>query len=341
MSKPSILIVGCGAVGLSQGYYLSAGADITYLVRPGRKSAFEAPKHLYSYKDNELHTFSSYRVIESVSEVAGQTFTFIFDTLDGHTAHSESGVATLRAVGDLINENQNKDCFVVYDAIGLDIEHHYARIMRITPSRLLLAASMLAHQPTPQISVPVTASYDLVSNADLLYSYTPPNTGLIVFNTQPVLTKKLEAIYNLNGKLTIQRIPAFVLPWALLLGMLHLVVWNIDDFGPFQRFHKNSELWTLMLRAQSEILNLPRFGWTGWTLSWVLGSWVTKKMNLSLAEGASPLRYEEFIAFHHGAKVVKQDLKTLEDVLGEGEKAGKKMEALREVIKRATKLHSQ
>ncbi|KAF3046603.1 hypothetical protein E8E12_011164 [Didymella heteroderae] len=340
MSRPKVLIVGCGAVGLSQGYHLSAGADITYLVRPGRKSAFTAPKQFYSYKEDELHTFSSYRVIESVSEVTGETFTFIFDTLDGHTARSEGGVATLRSVGDLLNEPQNADCFLIYDAIGLDMEEHYLHCTRITSSRLLLAFSMLAHQPTPMISIPATANTDLVAKADLLYASMPPNTGLIVFNTQPALNKRLEAVYNINGKLVISFQPGFVAPWVPLIAMLHLVTWDVDGYGPFERLAANTELWSLMLRAQSEILNLPRFGWTGWALSWVLGSWATKKINLPLVEGAKPMKYEEFNAFHHGGKVSKQDRTTLEDVLREGEKEGRKMEALREIVRRATAKHS-
>lgn len=340
MSRPKVLIVGCGAVGLSQGYHLSAGADITYLVRPGRKPAFTAPKHLYAYKDDELHTFLSYRVIESVSEVTGETFAFIFDTLDGHTARSEGGVTTLSSVGDLLNEPQNADCFLVYDAIGLDIEDHYLRSTRIAPSRLLLAFSMLAHQPTPSISIPATANKDLVAKADLLYSHNPPNVGLLVFNTQPALLKRLKAVYDVNGKLIVGSMPAFVAPWIPLLAMLHLVTWDIDGYGPFERLIANKELWSLMLRAQTEMLNLPRFGWVGWTLSWVMGGWATKKLNLSLVEDAKPLKYEEFNAFHHGGKVSKQDRVALDDILSEGEKAGRKMEALREIVKRATAKHS-
>lgn len=340
MSRPKVLIIGCGAVGLSQGYHLSAGADITYLVRPGRKSAFLAPKHLYSYKGDELHTFSSYRVIELISEVAGETFTFIFDTLDGHTARSESGVATLRSVGGLLNEPQNADCFLVYDAIGLDMEDHYLRCTRIASSRLLLAFSMVAHQPTHMISIPATANKDLASKADLLYVSLPPNTGLIVFNTQPALKKKLETIYNSNGELGISSQPAFTASWAPLVIMLHLVAWDIHGYVPLEQFVGNRELWSLMLRAQSEILNLPRFGWTGWTLSWVFGDWMTKKFNLSLVESVKPVKYEEFNAFHHGVKVSKQDRATLEDVMKEGEREGRKMEALREIVRRATVKHS-
>lgn len=340
MSKPKVLIVGCGAVGLSQGYQLSAGADITYLVRPGRKPAFTPPKQLYSYKEDALHTFSSYRVIESVQEISGETFAFIFDTLDGHTARSESGTATLRAVGDFANEPQNSACFVAYDAMGLDIEAHYTRTMRLARTRIFQAGSMLAHQPTPRISVPASATNDLVARAHLLYASMPPNVGLMAMNTQPALTAKLDALYTANGKLAVQRIPAFMVAWAPALAVLHLMTWNIDGFGPFEQLRANTELWTLMLRAQCEILTLPRFGWTGWAVSWVFGSWATMKMNMMLVQGAKPIRLEEFNAFHHGTKVAKQDVAMLEDLVREGERTGRKMVALREIVARVNKIYS-
>jgi hypothetical protein len=151
MSKPQVLIVGCGAVGLSAGFFLSSGASITYLVRPGRKSAFVAPKNLYSYKENELYTFDNYRVIEDPSEVSDECFAFVFDTLDGHTARSEGGIRTLNKVGALINKQQNAHCFVVYDAVGLDTKKHYASALGISLDRLLFAGSLLAHPPTPRL----------------------------------------------------------------------------------------------------------------------------------------------------------------------------------------------
>ncbi|KAJ5058940.1 hypothetical protein J3E74DRAFT_455272 [Bipolaris maydis] len=333
MSKPKVLIVGCGAVGLSQGYHLSAGADITYLVRPGRKPAFLAPKQLYAYKTDKLHTFSSYRVIESVAEVKGETFAFIFDTLDGHTARSENGVATIRSVGDLINEPQNEECFVIFDAVGLDIDEHYMSNLRVPKSRLSMALSMIAHQPTPQISIPATASKDLVAKADMLYTTTMPGVGLMIGNTQPALVNKVSAIYNINGALTTKTIPAFIIAPFQSVVLLHLVVWDIGGSGPFSHLRSNSELWSLLLRAQTEILRLPRYGWTGWFLSLVMGSWATEKVMTTPAEGSKPLVYHEFNAFHHGGKVAKQDLMILEETLDDGEKSGTKMESLREICR--------
>jgi hypothetical protein len=335
MSKPQVLIIGCGAVGLLQGFYLSPGADITYLVRPGRRSAFVGPKHLYSYKRNENYTFSDYRVVESLAEIRSETFDFVFDTLDGNTARSEDGIATIAAVGDFLNEGQNKDCFAIYAAIGLDIEKHYASTMRIAPSRLFAGLSMLVHQPTTRISLPNTASKDKVAKADLLFAYLEPDTGLAVFNTQPQLTKKLESIYNVNGKLKVQVIPAFVEPWFMLVNMLHFVTWHVDGWKPWEQFRADTELWSLMISAQTEILTLPRFGWTGWLLSFVFKSWAAEKLITPLVDGAKPMKLEEFNRFHHGGKVLKQDIRALEDVTKEGERFRRKMPALREIIQRA------
>lgn len=334
MAKPKILIVGCGAVGLSQGYHLSAGAEITYLVRPGRSGAFAAPKRLYDYKTDKLHTFENYRVIESTLEVAGEEFYCVFDTLDGHTAQSEGGVATIKSVGDLIRKYPKT--FVVYDAVGADIEQHYASTMGIPKSRLVFGISMLAHQPSTMISVPPTATPELVAQANLLYSSFGADTGLVIINKDVELTKLMEAVYNQNGRLKIQRQPVIVGD-LVMLGMVQLVVWHIEDWVAWPRLREARDSWALLIRAEKEILSLPRYGWTGWVLSWFIGSWATAKMIETPANDAWPLAYHEFNAFHHGNKVVKQDVQGLEELLAEGEKAKLKMPALEEICRQARK----
>lgn len=332
MATPKILIIGCGAVGLSQGFHLSAGAEITYLVRPGRSGAFAPPKRLYDYKTDKLHTFENYRVIESTTEVAGEEFYCVFDTLDGHTAQSEGGVATLKSVGDLIR-NVPKT-FVMYDAVGADIEQHYASTMGISKERLVLVLSMLAHQPTPMISVPSSANRDLIAQADLLYSHLGTDSGLAVVNKNAELTKKIEAVYNQNGRLKIQRQPAIVGD-IVMLAMVQLVVWHIEGWPESSRSLRSSKSWALLIRAQQEILSLPRFGWTGWILSWLFGSWATAKMIDNPIKDAFPLAYHEFNAFHHGNKVIQQDVQALEDLVAQGEKAKVKMVATQEICRQA------
>ncbi|KAJ4301567.1 hypothetical protein N0V90_003660 [Kalmusia sp. IMI 367209] len=334
MAKPKILVVGCGAVGLSQGYHLSAGADITYLVRPGRSSAFAPPKRLYDYKTDKLHIFEKYRLIESTAEVADEEFYCVLDTLDGHTAQSEGGVATLRSVGTLIRDVPTT--FVVYDAIGADMEQHYASTMGIPKERLVLGLSMLAHQPTPMISVPESATRALIVQADILYSNLGTDTGLAVVNKNVELTKKIEAIYNQNGSLKIQRQPAIVGD-LVMLGIVQLMVWNIEDWVAWPGLQSSGNSWVLLIQAQKEIMSLPRFGWTGWILSWFIGSWITGKMIESPVKGALPLAYHEFNAFHHGNKVIEQDIEVLEELIIQGEKAKVTMPALKEICSQARK----
>ncbi|KAH8692567.1 ketopantoate reductase [Phaeosphaeriaceae sp. PMI808] len=334
MPKPQVLIVGCGAVGLSAGYFLSFGADITYLVRPGRKSAFVGPKKLYSYKDNELYTFADYRVIEDPSEVSGQQFAFVFDTLDGHTARSEGGTKTLSKVGALINEEQNSECFVTYDAVALDIDQHYATTLAISPTRLIFIASLLAHQPTPLVSIPPNADKTLIEKADILYSHLSKNTGLMAMNSRPVLVKKFKDVYEKNGRLKVQTLPTFFQPVTLVV-LLHLVTWHIQGWPEFKYLRQNRELWSLLMRAQKEIFTLPRHGWTGWLLSIVWGSWLTAKLNTGMSQDSLPMQYHEFNKFHHGGKVNNQDVDCMVEVLADGEKSGHKMPALQELITKA------
>lgn len=114
-----------------------------------------------------------------------------------------------------------------------------------------------------------------------------------------------------------------------MLGAVQFVVWHIEGWVAWPRLQSTGEAWTLLIQAQTEILSLRQFEWTGWTLSWFIGSWVTWKMIESPVKGALPLAYHQFNAFHHGNKVIKQDVEVLEELIMEGEKANVMMPALK------------
>src|SRR6266516_2138471 len=145
MSKPSILIIGAGAVGLAVGYHLSlADADITFLVRPGRSAAFASPQQLYCYDDASLKTFAGYSVVENVAELAQKRFQFVIVTLDGHTSRTAEGTALLRSLGDAIRAS---DATVIMGGFGVGLREHYLQVMRIAEDRLLKGfLVMLSHQ---------------------------------------------------------------------------------------------------------------------------------------------------------------------------------------------------
>ncbi|KAI4943275.1 hypothetical protein J4E91_009474 [Alternaria rosae] len=334
MSKTKILIVGCGAVGLTQGHILSSGADITYLVRPGRTSAFKGPKKLYDYKENILRTFEHYRIIESPNEVADEEFFCVLDTLDGHTARSESGQATIKAVGDLIRDHPST--FVLFGAMGIDMVDYYASTMKISKERLNFCGSILAHQPTKSIPIPASADASLIAQADILFSYNTGNYGMTLINTNPKLVKAFSDVYNKHPKLRVRVMPAFLESSGLIMVvMVQLMAESIDGWRTLPRLRENTEVWNLMLRTQAEMFSLPRYGWTGRLMAMLFGSWVTARFMEMPVKDALPLQWHEFNAFHHGSKIVKQNLMLLEELIAEGEKEEHKMVALRELVKRA------
>ena len=63
---------------------------------------------------------------------------------------------------------------------------------------------MLVHQPTTRISIPEAADKEKAAMISLLFVSFEPKIGLLVFHTQPRLVKWLQAIYNVNGVLSVK-----------------------------------------------------------------------------------------------------------------------------------------
>ncbi|EUC39670.1 hypothetical protein COCMIDRAFT_110869 [Bipolaris oryzae ATCC 44560] len=334
MAKPKVLVIGCGATGLTHGYQFSAGNEVTFLVRPGRKSASLPPKKIYNYEEDTLHTFSDYRVIESTAEVQNTEFFLVFNTLDMHTARSESGAATLRSVGDMIRGTSS---FLVHNVAGPGMLDFYADTMGIPKDRHMLALSMLAHQPTTKISFPERADKAVISQADMLYRPHAGGIGLIAFKSKAHLDEKLSEVYSHDGRLKVLTVPGFLEAY-IDVAMVQTTAWFVDGFHPLDQFRSNTMPWELMVRAQRDVFSLPKFGWLGWVLRWLIGSWVTEKyLFRPLADLAAPFPMHEFQSFHHGGKVVQQDLEYIKGLVEEGKKAGRKMLALEELATKVEK----
>jgi ketopantoate reductase len=152
MTTSSVLIVGAGATGLPVGYHLGlAGADITFLVRPGRKGALGSTQQLYCYDDTELKTFGNYRVADDVTEQEGTGFEFVIITLDGHTSRTQEGTELLRGLGKVVRAC---DAHVIMCAFGLGVREHHLQAPGIEEDRLTHGfLGMLSHQAAADLPV--------------------------------------------------------------------------------------------------------------------------------------------------------------------------------------------
>jgi hypothetical protein len=335
MSKPSVLIVGAGAVGLAVGYHLSlAGADITFLVRPGRKAAFAAPQQLYCYDDVALKTFAGYSVVESVAELAEQRFQFVMVTLDGYTSRTAEGTAMLRSLGDAIRAT---DAIVIMcGGFGIGLREHYLQAMRIAENRLLTGfTTILSHQSSANLPVHAPTDPAQVAKASICYKQPANRIGFRLETRNATAAKQFAALYNRCG--------------VSRCGLMHPTLLNTVANAGFPMFAAcelagwpddlatvvaDKELWRLACRAQGEIIALPQNGWLGKLIALIMGPRVTANLHLSLEREMRPLDYQAFSRFHHGGKVHAQDVKALRDCLAEGQRQGRPMTALKELLRR-------
>jgi hypothetical protein len=199
MSNPSVLIVGAGAVGLAVGYHLSlAGADMTFLVRPGRSAAFASPPQLYCYDDAELKTFAGFSVVENVAELAQMRFQFVIVTLDGHRSRTAEGTTLLRGLGDAIRASEAT--VIMCGGYGMGLREHYLHAMRIAEDRLLSGfLGMLSHQANANLPVHAPTDPAQVARASVCYKHFANRIGFRLGTSFAPAARQFAALYNCCG----------------------------------------------------------------------------------------------------------------------------------------------
>src|SRR6266567_2507273 len=247
MSKPSVLIVGAGAVGLAVGYHLSlAEASITFLVRPRRSAACASPQQLYCYDDAELKTFAGYSVVENVAELAEMRFQFVIVTLDGHSSRTTEGTALLRSLGDAIRAS---DAMVIMGGVALDLREHYLKVMRIAEDRLLAALlGMLSHQANANLPVHAPTDPAQVAKASVCYKHPASKIGFRIGTSFAPAARQFAALYNRCGVSRCGLVNPVIVDSASASGPVYaaceIAGWP-DDFATVVA---NKELWRLACR---------------------------------------------------------------------------------------------
>lgn len=333
MSKPSVLIVGAGAVGLALGYHLSlAAADITFLVRPGRKAVFAAPQQLYCYDDNALKTFAAYSVVEDVAELAEQQFQFVIVTLDGHASRSAEGTAVLRGLGDAIRDT---DATMILCGVGSGLRDHYLETMRIADDRLLVGLlGMVSHQPSAALPVHAPTDPVQLAKASVCYKHPANKIGFRIGTSNAAAARQFAELYNRSGVSRCSLVNPFLVNSASAFLPVYMACEIAGWPKDFATVVADKELWRLACRAQGEIMALPQNGWLGRLMAMILGPRLTAYVHLSLQRELRPLDYQAFSRFQHGGKVRAQDVESLGIDLADGQRQGQPMAALQTLLAR-------
>ena len=92
------------------------------------------------------------------------------------------------------------------------------------------------------------------------------------------------------------------------------------------------ELWALTVRAVQEVQGLDEHGSIGKAAQALLTTDSLLKMWTSLENAMLPLDYAEFMKLHHGFKHRSQDIQLLQDCVRVGERQGREMKSLKELL---------
>ncbi|MEE1800703.1 2-dehydropantoate 2-reductase N-terminal domain-containing protein [Streptomyces sp. JV176] len=333
MKRPSVLIVGAGATGLSVGYHLAlGGADITFLVRPGRASALQSRPPLYCYDDAALKPFDGYKVVEGTDELAGESFRFVLVTLDGHASRTDESVAMLRGLGDAI---RGTDAHVIMCAFGMGVRQHYLDALGVPDDRLSHGfVGTLVHQTAADLPVNAPTDPARLARASVAYKHPANKGGFRLESGNAEAAKRFAELYNRSGVSRCLLMSRGLDEIFSDSGSPVYMAGAIAGWPDFTTLVADKELWRLACRAQGEIMALPKNGLRGKLMARLLGPRATAKVHLTMEREMLPLDYQAFNRFHHGGKVHAQDVEGLRTCLTEGRRHGRPMTALATLLER-------
>ncbi len=337
--KPAILIVGAGSMGMVTGYHLQlAGVDVTFLVRPTRVEDFKPPQLLYCYDDATLKKFDDYRVIGNMSESGGKPLDFVIVTLDGATTRSAEGTAVLRDIGNAIRSTA---AYLVMGGVGVGLREHYLKTTGLPENRVFGGfLGLLAHQVSANLPVNPPTDPATLAKASMAYRHFSNKKGFLLETRVPEAARAFAALYDRSGVSLCGAMGKTLVDIVTNSAFPMLAASEIANWPNVTALVANKELWQLACRAQAEIMALPQHGLLGKLMAVIMGPGITAKLQLKLEREMLPLDYQAFNRFHHGAKVRAQDVQVMQNCVADGERQGKPMASLRELLARQAAHHA-
>ena len=340
----NVLIVGAGAGGLVTGYHFALSeVDVTFFVRPSRMEEMtRKPKRLYCYEDNEIKLFGDYATTCKMDEVAAQEFDYVLTALDGFAMQSEEGVALLQDLGNAVRAS---NAVLVCLGAALGIEDFIVKHTGLPIERCLFGSFSLLSHNVPIPGQRFDENIDQEGLASCIFAYThlgEGNKGLALTRTNRKLGREFAEVYGRSGVSTCLVMPNLRFLDCMLCFLAPSFVAFVIEGWPEPEDIYKTKTWRLAEKATMEIFALPQYGILGKVAAALGGPLnLLTRMWKGMYKDALPLDFPAFNRFHHGGKVLEQDIKIARDVLSREEGRGKKMPNLRSLLERLDKANAE
>lgn len=332
MAKSSVLIVGAGALGIITGYHLQlAGAEVSFLVRPGRLPAMQQAQVLYCYDDHELKQFSDYQAFASVVDATKIKHDFVIVTFDGATCRGEEATELLQALGEAMQQDQS-----VAVISGVGVREYCRETMGLPEERVIEGTMGLLSYQTDRVTMPLNPPTDpgQLAMASMAYHHMGKNPGFMVVGKPKQAAKAFAELYNRSGVSKCSIMPAKLYATFTSSIFAIMAMFDLAGWPDAETMAKDQELMALGSSAMKEIMRLSEHGLMGKLASLFLSPRQLAKNNLKMERDCLPVDYSAFNKFHHGGKVREQDMAVLRRSLESGQAQGKSMPALSELLGR-------
>jgi len=334
MNKQRVLVVGAGALGITTALFLQrSGGDISFLVRPHRVDALSRPLRLYSYNDHEVKTLADFRVFSAASDLEGESFDIVLLTLDGATCRGAEGVATLTRLGKAL---AGSNAMLVICGVGVGLYEHVQQVTGVADTHLLQGTMAMFAYQVGRAAMPLPPPVNVASHdsTDIAFFQLPKQPGFIVCSKPGRASRAFAALYGRGGEVHCQRLPTAMYSMFTNSFFPFTIASEIDGWRGTDALIANRDLWQLCCQSRREIIGLRRHGLAGRIFSRLMGNARQEKMMREAEENSRPIGFTAFNRFHHGGKVLQQDVQVVQNCLAEGEADGRDMSATRALLQR-------
>jgi hypothetical protein len=337
MSKPRVLIVGAGAMGMVTGYILHlAGAEITFLIRPHRAEALNHPQTLYSYNDNSLKEFKEYTYLTAPSQILSQeAYDFIVITLDGAALKNETGQSLVKSIGSAVRQSTPKHTGVILGTVFLNIRSWFLGVSGLPEESVTLGWFTIRAYSTAAVTLPLHPPTDqeLLSKASIAY-IDNLGDGFGVDDSAPEVANAFAKLYSSSGVSTCGITPKAQAGLYMNPIFAIYAACTVLNWPRFKDIDTQGEIWRLAVAAAKEIQALSIHGELGQQAATSTTEATMAERFADIDAKLLPLDNWAFNRYHHGEKVNEQDTEHLRACVAFGEGEGRAMTALKELVSR-------
>ncbi|HET8709942.1 MAG TPA: hypothetical protein VFM32_01100, partial [Spongiibacteraceae bacterium] len=217
--------------------------------------------------------------------------------------------------------------------VGIGLYEHVRDTTGFGENNLLEGSmKMFAYQVGRPNSPQPSSDIELHNSADIAYLFFPDRIGFFLAAKPKNAAQAFAQAWKNSGTIFCKLMPPKVYEVFSNTFFPFTVACELTGWAGTDALVNNREMWQLCCDAQREIMRLKQHGFMGKIFSWLMSNAKLEKMMRDMDRDATPMGFTAFNRFHHGGKVLEQDVQILENCAAAGAREGCTMSAVNKLL---------